>query len=61
VLDARLKKRVIEEGLKPYFADTREAWTLGSDGRYRGPHRGKGGVCAQRLLLEQLAIGAHET
>jgi polyphosphate kinase len=61
VLDARLKKRVVEEGLKPYLADTQEAWTLEPDGRYRAPRRGKGGVCAQRLLLEQLAIGPRET
>jgi polyphosphate kinase len=56
VLEPRLAKRVIEEGLKPYLTDTMEAWTLGPDGRYRPPRRPKGGACAQHLLLAELAI-----
>lgn len=35
VRDARLKQRVIDECLVPYLHDTRDAWELHSDGRYR--------------------------
>ena len=28
VLDPKLKRRVIEEGLRPYLEDSAEAWTL---------------------------------
>jgi polyphosphate kinase len=56
VLEPKLAKRVIDEGLKPYLADTMEAWTLGADGRYRPPRRPKGGSCAQHVLLAELAL-----
>ncbi len=56
VLEPKLAKRVIEEGLKPFLTDTMEAWTLGPDGRYRPPRRPKGGACAQHALLAALAI-----
>jgi polyphosphate kinase len=55
VLDPKLAKRVVTEGLKPYLEDTMEAWTLGADGRYRAPRRPRQGLCAQHRLLEQLA------
>ena len=56
VLDKRLKKRVIEEGLKPYLADNTEAWEMDSDGRYkRRAPRGTKAYAAQRALLERLA------
>lgn len=58
VLDPKLARRVIDEGLKPYLADTMEAWTLGPDGRYRAPRRPRGGQCAQDVLLADLAAGA---
>ena len=34
VLDPALKARVIDEGLKPYLADSHDAWELGADGSY---------------------------
>jgi len=34
VLDAKLKKRVIDEGLKIYLADNMQAWEMRSDGHY---------------------------
>jgi polyphosphate kinase len=34
VLDAKLKKRVIDEGLKTYLADNMQAWEMHSDGHY---------------------------
>ncbi|MGZ8254568.1 MAG: polyphosphate kinase 1, partial [Burkholderiaceae bacterium] len=57
VLDPKLAKRVVEEGLKPYLADTMESWVLGADGRYRPPRRAKGGHCAQQALLADLTAG----
>jgi polyphosphate kinase len=58
VLDKRLKKRVIEEGLECYLADTTEAWEMDSSGRYkrRTPRSGHE-VSSQRLLMERLASG----
>jgi polyphosphate kinase len=55
VLDAKLKQRVLDEGLKPYLEDTAEAWVLGADGVYQPPKGGAGGRSAQRLLLQTLA------
>jgi polyphosphate kinase len=57
VLDPKLARRVVDEGLKPYLVDTMEAWTLGPDGRYRAPRRPKAGACAQDTLLTELAVG----
>lgn len=53
VLDARLKKRVIAEGLKPYLRDKREAWEMGPDGSYKR-RRSRDGESAQALLLAAL-------
>ncbi|OGA50364.1 MAG: RNA degradosome polyphosphate kinase [Betaproteobacteria bacterium RIFCSPLOWO2_12_FULL_62_13] len=57
VLDARLKKRVINEGLKPYLEDNSQAWEMDQDGRYevKTPRRGKP-LAAQDVLLEMLAL-----
>jgi len=56
VIDKRLKKRVIEEGLKPYLADNTEAWEMDADGRYkRRVPRGAKPHSAQRELLGRLA------
>jgi len=56
VLDAKLKKRVINEGLKPYLEDNCQAWEMDQDGQYhlQSPHRGKPHA-AQETLLETLA------
>jgi len=58
VRDAKLKQRVLDEGLKPYLDDTAEAWVLGSDGVYQPPRVGATGRSAQRLLLGTLAESA---
>ena len=57
ILDPDLKARVIAEGLKPYLADTHDAWELGEDGCYqRAKPRGRAQTrSAQQELLEQLA------
>jgi len=56
VLDAKLKKRVINEGLKPYLEDNCQSWEMDPDGRYelKSLHRGKP-QAAQEALLEMLA------
>jgi polyphosphate kinase len=35
ILNPKLKKRVITEGLKPYLRDNVQAWDMLSDGGYR--------------------------
>jgi polyphosphate kinase len=56
VLDPKLKKRVINEGLKPYLEDNCQAWETDQDGKYhlQSPRRGKP-QAAQEMLLELLA------
>ncbi|MDH5537638.1 MAG: polyphosphate kinase 1, partial [Betaproteobacteria bacterium] len=54
VLDPKLKKRVIEEGLKPYLDGDGQAWEMDQEGNYalKAPRRGKS---AQDALLDKLA------
>jgi len=56
VLDKKLKRRVITEGLKLYLDDNTQAWEMDADGRYRlrlaGSARPR---CAQTALLAELA------
>jgi polyphosphate kinase len=56
VLDPALKARVIDEGLMPYLADTRDAWDLDAEGTYARakpkPRAQPSG--AQSELLERL-------
>jgi polyphosphate kinase len=56
VLDPKLKKRIVNEGLKPYLEDNCQAWEMDQDGHYslRSPRRGKP-QAAQDALLEMLA------
>jgi polyphosphate kinase len=49
VRDAALRQRVIDECLVPYLHDTRDAWELQSDGKYR--RVGGDGISAQQALL----------
>ena len=55
VLEPKLARRVIDEGLKPYLEDTRDAWTLTANGEYRPPRGGANAVSAQQQLLGLLA------
>ncbi|MBK9161474.1 MAG: polyphosphate kinase 1 [Nitrosomonadales bacterium] len=56
ILDAKLKKRVIDEGLKTYLRDNSQAWEMDGDGRYHlksaKPALRK---CAQTELLKLIA------
>ncbi len=52
VLDPKLKKRVIQEGLRPYLRDNRQAWEMQADGSFRRLHRKRAkAYCAQTALL----------
>jgi polyphosphate kinase len=56
VLDAKLKRRVIREGLKPYLEDNTQAWDMLPDGSFRRAKRGHAKAhCAQTALLKLLA------
>lgn len=55
ILDPRIKRRVMKEGLRPYLGDNNQAWEMLPDGRYkkktpRGTRR-----IAQMILLGELA------
>jgi polyphosphate kinase len=56
VLDPKLKKRVINEGLKLYLEDNEQAWEMDRDGQYvcKSARSGKS-VSAQDRLLDLLA------
>jgi len=56
VLDAELKKRVINEGLNPYLKDNLNAWELDSNGTYqKRKARGKlAAFSAQQYLMQLL-------
>jgi polyphosphate kinase len=56
VLDPVLRKRVIDEGLKVYLADNREAWQLDAAGRWSRvkPRRGAKRRSAQSELLAKM-------
>ncbi len=56
VLDKKLKKRVIDEGLKIYLQDNSQAWEMDGAGHYRHKNTRRAAPrCAQRELLKQLA------
>jgi polyphosphate kinase len=62
VLDKKLKKRVIDEGLKIYLQDNCEAWEMDSAGHYRHKHpRRAEKKCAQRELLDQFTHSPAKT
>jgi len=56
VLDAKLKRRVIREGLRPYVADNCQAWEMDGVGQYRRkmPRGSSSRSCAQEVLLGDL-------
>ncbi|MBY0579760.1 MAG: polyphosphate kinase 1 [Burkholderiales bacterium] len=51
ILDSKLKRRVIAEGLKPYLKDNCQAWEMDTEGHYHRK-RGRSNICcAQAELL----------
>jgi polyphosphate kinase len=57
VLDSKLKRRVIREGLRPYLADNVQAWRMDGDGHYRIPVSRRSRSCAQETLLAEFGGG----
>jgi len=56
LLDSKLKKRVLDEGLKIYLQDNSQAWEMDGEGIYRQKaNRRAVRKCAQTELLKQLA------
>ena len=56
VLEDKLRKRVISEGLRPYLEDNKQAWAMDSDGGYARKKRGRHKLrCTQDELLAKLA------
>ncbi len=57
VLDPKLKKRVIKEGLDYYLSDNTQSWEMNAGGVFerKAPRRGAKHHCAQVELLAELA------
>ena len=56
ILNPKLRKRVITEGLKPYLRDNVQAWEMQSDGSYRRRKPGRAKAYqAQSALLEMIS------
>jgi polyphosphate kinase len=58
VLDGKLKRRVIREGLRPYISDNCQAWEMDGVGQYRRKMPRGARTCAQEGLLGDLGGGA---
>jgi polyphosphate kinase len=54
VLEPRLKRRVLKEGLRTYLADNCQAWDMDGDGNYQMKPSRRVRTCAQDLLLGEL-------
>jgi polyphosphate kinase len=57
ILDPKLKRRILKEGLQPYLADNCQAWEMDSDGSYRLKTPRRARVSAQEKLLADLSNG----
>ncbi|MGL1833788.1 polyphosphate kinase 1 [Rhodocyclaceae bacterium SMB388] len=55
VLDPRLRRRVMREGLRAYIGDNAQSWDMLEDGRYRRRSSRSTRRSAQALLLSDLA------
>jgi polyphosphate kinase len=53
ILDAKLKKRVIDEGLRVHLRDNALAWTMDSDGVYHRKRHRKTKFSGQQSLLDR--------
>ena len=59
VIDAKVRKRIMDEGLKAYLDDNMQAWEMQPDGTFKRRKRGRAkSVSAQRDLLKLLAAKA---
>jgi polyphosphate kinase len=55
ILDPRLKRRVIKEGLRVYLADNAQAWEMDSEGEYSLRPSRRSRTVAQEALLAELS------
>jgi polyphosphate kinase len=56
VVDRKLARRIVREGLRPYLDDNTQSWEMRSDGTYARRKRGRGRKrCAQVELIASLA------
>jgi polyphosphate kinase len=55
ILDPKLKRRVLREGLKSYLADNCQTWEMKNDGSYQTRRSRSRRICAQELLLADMA------
>jgi polyphosphate kinase len=54
--DAKLRRRVVREGLKPYLEDNTQAWDMQPDGTFKRAKKGRGKAKgAQAQLMKALA------
>jgi len=58
VLDPKLKRRIIKEGLRPYLVDNSQAWEMDAKGVYRQRKSRSKRFSAQEALLLDLAADA---
>ncbi len=56
VLDPRLKRRVIAEGLTPYLEDNVQAWEMDADGGYNRKRASRGTPKTRYAAQEQLVL-----
>jgi polyphosphate kinase len=54
VLEPKLKRRILKEGLMPYLADNCQAWEMNGAGEYRRHKSRKKRFSAQESLLAEL-------
>jgi polyphosphate kinase len=55
VLEPKLKRRILKEGLMPYLADNSQAWQMNSLGEFRRHKSRKKRFSAQESLLSELS------
>ena len=61
VADLALRQRLVDECLLAYLHDTRNAWTLEPDGKYRRvDKKGRKPQSAQALLMQKFSTGNHK-
>ena len=54
ILDKKLKRRVITEGLQIYMKDNLQSWIMDADGNYRPQRNSRGKPCSAQIELIEL-------
>jgi len=58
VLEPKLKRRVLKEGLKSYLTDNAQSWDMNGNGDYRMRQTRRARICAQERLLAEMRLSA---